>query len=105
MGWIAAAFRGGVQPVRNAVMEGGPMEPMARVIVAHYELSGGILATSAKDLSDGDAKTRSRAGSGPSIAWTIGHLCHYKVTMLRLLGRANTNPFAASFEPHRRPSP
>ena len=74
------------------------MEPMARVIVAHYELSGGILATSAKDLSDGDAKTRSRAGSGPSIAWTIGHLCHYKVTMLRLLGRANTNPFAASFE-------
>ena len=74
------------------------MESMARPIVAHYGLSGSILATSVTDLSDTDAKTRSRAGVGPSIAWTIGHLCHYKVAMLRLLGRATANPFAASFE-------
>ena len=60
------------------------MEPIARSIVAQYGLTGGILATSVTDLSDGDAKTRSRAGSGPSIAWTIGHLCHYKVTMLQV---------------------
>jgi uncharacterized damage-inducible protein DinB len=73
------------------------MEPMARPIVAQYGLSGGILVTSVKDLSDGDAKTRSRAGSGPSIAWTIGHLCHYKAQMLQLLGHATANPFAASF--------
>ena len=74
------------------------MESMARSIVAQYGLSGGILATSVKDLSDRDAKTRSRAGSGPSIVWTIGHLCHYKVKMLQLLGRTTANPFAASFE-------
>ncbi len=74
------------------------MEPMARAIVAQYGVSGGILATSVKDLSDSDAKTRSRAGSGPSIVWTIGHLCHYKVKMLQLLGRAKENPFAAAFE-------
>jgi hypothetical protein len=50
------------------------MESMARSIVAQYGLSGSILATSVKDLWDSDAKTRSRAGSGPSIGWTIGHL-------------------------------
>jgi uncharacterized damage-inducible protein DinB len=74
------------------------MEPVARSIVAQYGLSGNILATSIKDLSESDAKTRSRSGSGPSIAWTIGHLCHYKVKMLQLLGREKENPFAASFE-------
>ncbi len=74
------------------------MESMARALVAQYGLSGGLLATSVKDLSDGDAKTRSRAGSGPSVAWTIGHLCHYKVKMLQLLGRATESSFAALFE-------
>jgi hypothetical protein len=74
------------------------MESMARSIVAQYGSSGGILATSVKDLSDSDAKTRSRAGSGPFIAWTIGHLCPYKVKMLQLPGFAKANPFAASFE-------
>jgi uncharacterized damage-inducible protein DinB len=74
------------------------MESMARSIVAQYQLSGGILATSVKDLSDRDAKTRSRGGSGPSIAWTIGHLCHYKIKMLQLLGRARENPFVDRFE-------
>ena len=45
-----------------------------------------------------DAKARSRGGTGPSIAWTIGHLCHYKVKVLELLGQPRENAFAAQFE-------
>jgi uncharacterized damage-inducible protein DinB len=74
------------------------MDALARPIVALYELSKNILATSVKDLSDLDAKARIRAGAGPSVAWTVGHLCHHKVQALGLLGQSHDNPFAALFE-------
>jgi uncharacterized damage-inducible protein DinB len=73
------------------------MDTLARPIVALYGLSNGILATSVKDLSDQDAKTRIRAGAGPSVAWAVGHLCHYKVKALALLGQTRDNPFSALF--------
>jgi uncharacterized damage-inducible protein DinB len=63
-----------------------------------YGLSNGILATSIGDLSDENAKVRSRGGAGPSISWTIGHLCHYKVKVLELLGQSRENPFSSTFE-------
>ena len=63
------------------------MDQLARPIIALYELSNGILNTGIGDLSDENAKTRSRGGEGPSIAWTIGHLCHYKIKVLNLLGQ------------------
>jgi uncharacterized damage-inducible protein DinB len=63
-----------------------------------YELSNSILATGIGDLSDDDAKARSRGGAGPSIAWTIGHLCHHKIQVLELLGHSRENPFATTFE-------
>jgi uncharacterized damage-inducible protein DinB len=74
------------------------MEPLARPIISLYGLSNSILATGIGDLSDENAKLRSRGGSGPSIAWTIGHLCHYKITVLQLLGQSRDNPFASTFE-------
>lgn len=74
------------------------MDALLRPLVGLYGLSNGILATSISDLSDQDAKVRSRSGSGPSIAWTIGHLCHYKVVALGLLGHPRENLFAATFE-------
>ncbi len=74
------------------------MDALARPIIALYQLSNGILATSIRDLSDQDAKARSRGGAGPSVAWTIGHLCHYKLQVLGLLGHERENPFAATFE-------
>jgi uncharacterized damage-inducible protein DinB len=74
------------------------MDTLARPIVALYGLSQGILATSIKDLTDDDAKVRTRAGAGPSVAWTVGHLCHHKVQALGLLGHTRDNPFAAAFE-------
>lgn len=74
------------------------MDALARPIIALYTLSNGILATGIKDLSDQDAKTRSRSGTGPSVAWIIGHLCHYKVQTLGLLGHPRENPFASKFD-------
>ena len=74
------------------------MDALVRPIVGMYGLSNGILATSIKDLSDADARIRLRGGTGPSIAWTIGHLCHHKVQTLSLLAHPRPNPFAAAFE-------
>jgi uncharacterized damage-inducible protein DinB len=74
------------------------MESLARPVIALYNLSDRILATSIQDLSDQDARARSRAGAGPSVAWIIGHLCHFKIQVLELLGQSRTNPFAAQFE-------
>jgi uncharacterized damage-inducible protein DinB len=72
--------------------------PAAGSIIALYGLSNAILATSIGDLSDRDAKERSRGGTGPSIAWTIGHLCHHKIQVLKLLGDDQDNPFASMFD-------
>jgi uncharacterized damage-inducible protein DinB len=74
------------------------MDQLARPIIALYGLSNGILGTSIGDLSDESAKARSRGGAGPSIAWTIGHLCHYKIKVLELLGQSRENPFSSTFE-------
>jgi DinB superfamily len=74
------------------------MDASIRPIISLHGLSSGILATGIGDLTDQSAKARSRGGAGPSIAWTIGHLCHYKIKMLALLGQPRDNPFTAQFE-------
>jgi uncharacterized damage-inducible protein DinB len=74
------------------------MDALIRPIIALHGLSNSILATGIGDLTDQDAKARSRGGTGPSIAWTIGHLCHYKVKILELLGQPRENAFTAQFE-------
>ncbi len=74
------------------------MEPLVRPVVGLYQTSNRILATSIQDLSEPDAKSRSRSGTGPSVAWIVGHLCHFKIKVLGLLGQERDNPFAARFE-------
>ena len=74
------------------------MDARIRPIIALHGVSNSILATGIGDLTDRDAKVRSRGGTGPSIAWTIGHLCHYKVKILELLGQPRKNTFTAQFE-------
>jgi uncharacterized damage-inducible protein DinB len=77
---------------------GFTMEGLLHPIIALHGMSNRILATGIRDLTDPDARARSRGGRGPSIAWTVGHLCHYKVKVLELLGQPRENPFAAQFE-------
>ena len=74
------------------------MDALIQPIIALHQVSNGILATGISDLTEQDARARSRGGDGPSIAWTIGHLCHYKVKVLELLGQPRENAFAAQFE-------
>ena len=74
------------------------MDTLIQPIVALHAVSNSILATGIGDLTDQEAKARSRGGAGPSIAWTIGHLCHYKVRVLELLGQPRENAFTAQFE-------
>lgn len=50
------------------------------------------------DLSDTQARTRSRKDAGPSIAWTVGHLLHYRCTAMKLVGRERPNPWAERFD-------
>jgi uncharacterized damage-inducible protein DinB len=73
------------------------METLVQPLVAQLALSQRILSTGVKDLSDADARMRSRGGTGPSVAWNVGHLCHHKIGMLKLLGHERENPFAAQF--------
>jgi len=74
------------------------MAALIRPIIALHGVSNSMQATGIGDLTDRDARARSRDGAGPSIAWTIGHLCHYKVKVLELLGQPRDNAFAAQFE-------
>ncbi|MEO8259927.1 MAG: DinB family protein [Acidobacteriota bacterium] len=74
------------------------MDALIRPIIALHRVSNSILATGIGDLTDQSAKARSRGGAGPSIAWTMGHLCHYKIEILGMLGQPRENPFTAQFE-------
>ena len=69
------------------------MDALVRPIIALHGVSNSILTTGIGDLTDQDARARSRGGAGPSIAWTIGHLCHYKIKVLELLGQPRENAF------------
>jgi uncharacterized damage-inducible protein DinB len=77
---------------------GGFAMDQSQPLIALHALSNRILTTGIADLTDQDAKARSRGGTGPSIVWTVGHLCHYKVKALELLGQLRENPFAAQFD-------
>ncbi len=49
------------------------------------------------DLTDDVATRRSRDDEGASIAWIIGHLCHYRYEIAKLLGGKAESPFAETF--------
>lgn len=49
------------------------------------------------DLTDDQAKTRSRGGDGPSIAWIVGHMLDFRYRMMNLLGAERQSPYAAAF--------
>lgn len=49
------------------------------------------------DLDDVQARTRSRDGDGPSIAWLVGHLLHYRYYLLGVLGVSIESPLGDAF--------
>jgi uncharacterized damage-inducible protein DinB len=49
------------------------------------------------DLSDEDARRRSRGEQGPSISWSVGHLLCMRVYVLNTLGVERDNPYEEAF--------
>jgi uncharacterized damage-inducible protein DinB len=49
------------------------------------------------DLTDDEARARSRGSEGPSIAWSIGHLLHHRYVAMKMLGAGRDNLYAAAF--------
>lgn len=50
-----------------------------------------------QDLTDADARMRARGDEGPSIAWMVGHLLHYRLHVMALLGEERDNPWEERF--------
>jgi uncharacterized damage-inducible protein DinB len=62
-----------------------------------FAFNSRVVAAAAGDLSNQDATRRFKHGAGSSISYLIGHLCSSRYGLLKLLGVAHANPFAASF--------
>ena len=62
-----------------------------------FRTTNNVLMLALADLEDETARRRTRGQSGPSIAWTVGHLLDHRFKVLRLLGVDRESPYAATF--------
>jgi len=73
------------------------MSQTATTLMGTFGLTDYLLPMALEDLSDEDARKRARGDEGPSIAWIVGHLLHYRVHVLGLLGEERDDPWAEKF--------
>ncbi len=73
------------------------MPTLATPIAESLKFTDFIVPLVLHDLPDDVARRRARGDDGPSIAWIIGHLCHYRLEMMKLLGHDPPNPYADLF--------
>ena len=73
------------------------MGPMARPIAESYHVGNFIVNLVTSDLTEEQARRRSRGGEGGSISWIIGHLLHYRCQTMELLGKRVENPYEEQF--------
>ncbi len=66
-------------------------------IADSLKLTDFIMSLVTNDLDDATARRQARDGEGASIAWIIGHLCHYRYELMKLLGHDVPSPFARTF--------
>lgn len=66
-------------------------------LIEIFAFNSRVVTAAAGDLSNKDATRRWKHGAGSSISYLIGHLCSSRYGLLKLLGVAHANPFAASF--------
>lgn len=62
------------------------MSDTAKTLMGSFGMTDFLVPLVLEDLSEEDARKRSRDGDGPSIAWTVGHLLHYRCNVMTLLG-------------------
>ncbi len=73
------------------------MSQMAAPIAGSLQFSDFIVQTVTSDLTDEIARRRARDTEGASIAWVLGHLCHYRYEIMKLLGEDAESPFTEEF--------
>lgn len=73
------------------------MGTLATPIVESLKFTDFIMGLVTEDVTDAIGIRRSRGEAGASIAWIVGHLCHYRYEIMKLLGRDVENPYADHF--------
>ena len=73
------------------------MANIATPVVESLKFTDFIMNLVTGDLTDDLATRRARDDGGASIAWVIGHLCHYRYEIMKLLGHDADSPFAEQF--------
>lgn len=66
-------------------------------IQGSFRFTNNLVPLALSDLSDENAIARSRGGEGPSVAWTVGHMLHYRYLTMKLLGADKNNPYEKGF--------
>jgi uncharacterized damage-inducible protein DinB len=69
----------------------------AETLMGTFGMTDFLLPMVLEGLPDVDARKRARGDEGPSISWTVGHLLHYRVFVLGLLGAKRDDPWAEKF--------
>ena len=73
------------------------MTASGQTLMGVFGMTDFLMPVVLEDLSDEDARKRSRGEEGPSIAWTVGHLLNYRIYVMNLLGEERDNPYDEKF--------
>jgi len=66
---------------------------MARPIVESFHFGNFIVNLVTGDLTEEQARRRSRDGEGASVSWIVGHLLHYRCQTMKILGKSLQNDY------------
>ena len=73
------------------------MSQTAETLMGTFGMTDYLIPMVLEDVSDEDARKRTRDDEGPSIAWMVGHLLHYRHHVMALLGASRDNPWEERF--------
>lgn len=74
------------------------MDRTVQTLMGTFGMTDYLMPMVLEDLTDADALRRARGAEGPSIAWTVGHLLHYRLQVMSLLGGSpRENPYEEAF--------
>jgi len=73
------------------------MSHTAETLMGTFRLTDYLVPMALEDVTDEDARKRSRGDEGPSIAWLVGHMLHYRHHVLSLLGAERDDPWGKQF--------
>ena len=70
------------------------MNAMIQPIIESFRLSSFVVELQTGGLTDEQAQQRPNDGKGASIAWTLGHLCDYRVKLMNVFGAGKGSAYA-----------